>query len=62
MPPEGPEPSAPDPALSHLYNLSDRIAIEIVVVAPDWCAIASDATELSELAEARCQRWPTARP
>ena len=52
---EEPErPTSPDPDLSHLYRLAERIVEAITDRAPDWCAIAPQARELADLIDERC--------
>lgn len=54
MAPDDPD-RPPDPGLSHVHDLAERLADEAVLPRPDWCAIARDARELAHEADMRCQ-------
>lgn len=49
------DPASPDEtALSRLYDLAEGLAAAITALAPDWCEIARDASELADAARRRC--------
>lgn len=46
----------PEKEYARLAELAERIATDIAIARPDWCALARDAAELADGTRARCEQ------